>query len=371
MATDWKTLRVEFPALAQWTYLNTATFGQMPRCAAAAVARHFARRDELACSDFMGWFDDCDRIRARIAEFIHCQPADIAFIHNASAALSLLLGGLDWKTGDQIVTLADEFPNHYYYPSHLRGCGVEFVETAWESFYDRLTPCTRLVAISTVNYSTGFRPPLVEISEALRRRGIMLYLDGTQSLGALQFDVSRIRPDLFAVDAYKWLLSPNGAGFMYVSPELRERLAPAVIGWRSHSGWRNHENLHHGAPQFASEAEKYEGGMLPFALLYAMDAVVEMMQAMGPERIERRVMELAAKTQDVLRAAGAVLPADSSPHYDSPIVTARFAGRDAPAIARELQARKVLVAARHGNLRVSPHFYNDEADLSRLADALS
>jgi selenocysteine lyase/cysteine desulfurase len=63
-----------------------------------------------------------------------------------------------------------------------------------------------------------------------------LYLDGTQSLGALQFDVSRIRPDLFAVDAYKWLLSPNGAGFMYVSPELRERLAPAVIGWRSHSG---------------------------------------------------------------------------------------------------------------------------------------
>ena len=369
--TDWATLRVEFPALAQWTYLNTATFGQMPRCAAAAAARHFARRDELACSDFMGWFDDCDRIRARIAEFIRCQPADIAFIHNASAALSLLLGGLDWKTGDQIVTLADEFPNHYYYPSHLRGCGVEFVETAWESFYDRLTPCTRLVAISTVNYSTGFRPPLVEISEALRRRGIMLYLDGTQSLGALQFDVSRIRPDLFAVDAYKWLLSPNGAGFMYVSPELRERLAPAVIGWRSHSGWRNHENLHHGAPQFASEAEKYEGGMLPFALLYAMDAVVEMMQAMGPERIERRVMELAAKTQDVLRAAGAVLPADSSPHYDSPIVTARFAGRDAPAIARELQARKVLVAARHGNLRVSPHFYNDEADLSRLADALS
>jgi hypothetical protein len=100
----------------------------------------------------------------------------------------------------------------------------------------RFTPRTRLVAISTVNYSTGFRPPLEEISETLRRRGILLYLDGTQSLGALQFDVSRIRPDLFAVDAYKWLLSPNGAGFMYVSPELRERLAPAVIGWRSHQG---------------------------------------------------------------------------------------------------------------------------------------
>jgi cysteine desulfurase / selenocysteine lyase len=370
MTTDWSEIRGEFPALAEWTYLNTATFGQMPRRAAEAIERHFARRDELACTDFMGWFNDCDRIRARIAEFIHCEAADIAFIHNASAGLSLLLGGLDWKTGDQILTLEDEFPNHYYYPSHLRGCGVEFVETAWEGFYDSLTPRTRLVAISTVNYATGFRPPLAEISEELRRRGICLYLDGTQSLGALQFDVSRTRPDLFAVDAYKWLLSPNGAGFMYVSPELRERLAPAVIGWRSHKDWRNHENLHHGAPQFATEAEKYEGGMLPFALLYAMDAVIEMMQAIGPERIERRVMELAGKTRDVLRGAGAVLLADSSPHYDSQIVTARFAGREAPAIARELQAHKVLVAARHGNLRVSPHFYNDEADLARLERAI-
>jgi selenocysteine lyase/cysteine desulfurase len=367
MAPDWEQVRGEFPALAEWTYLNTATFGQMPRRAADAVARHFARRDELACTDFMRWFEDADRIRARVAGFIGCQAADIAFIHNASAGLSLLLGGLDWKTGDQIVTLEDEFPNHYYYPSHLRGCGVEFVETAWEGFHRALTPHTRLVAISTVNYATGFRAPLAEISDELRRRGILLYLDGTQSL---QFDVSRIQPDLFAVDAYKWLLSPNGAGFMYVSPEMRERLAPAVIGWRSHKDWRNHENLHHGAPQFAADAEKYEGGMLPFALLYAMDAVVEMIQSIGPECIERRVMDLAAKTSDVLRAKGAALPADRSPHYDSQIVTARFEGRDAPAIARELQARKVLVAARHGNLRVSPHFYNNEADLARLGEAL-
>ncbi|HLY16259.1 MAG TPA: aminotransferase class V-fold PLP-dependent enzyme [Bryobacteraceae bacterium] len=371
MAVDWEQVRGEFPALAEWTYLNTATFGQMPRRAAEAAARHFARRDELACTDFMRWFEDADRIRGRIAGFIGCQAADIAFIHNASAGLSLLMGGLDWKTGDQIVTLEDEFPNHYYYPSHLRGVGVEFVEAAWENFYQALTPRTRLVAISTVNYSTGFRAPLEEISEELRRRGILLYLDGTQSLGALRFDVGRARPDLFAVDAYKWLLSPNGAGFMYVSPELRERLAPAVIGWRSHKDWRNHENLHHGAPQFSTDAERYEGGMLPFALLYAMDAVIEMMQTIGPEQIERRAMKLACGVGEVLRRAGASLAADRGPHFDSQIVTARFDGRDARLIARELQSHKVLVAARHGNLRVSPHFYNNEADLARLAEALA
>ncbi len=370
MSTDWESLRGEFPSLAEWTYLNTATFGQMPRCAAAAVARHFGRRDEFACGDFMSWFTDAAALRARVAAFIACQPSDIAFIQNASVGLSLLMGGLDWRAGDRIVTLEDEFPNHFYYASHLATRGVEFVETAWERFYDSLSPRTRLVAISTVNYATGFRPPVEEIAAELLRRGILFYLDGTQSLGALPFDVSRVQPDLFAVDAYKWMLSPNGAGFMYVSPGLRERLAPAVIGWRSDRNWRNHENLRHGAPRFSPDAEKYEGGMLPFALLYAMDAVIAMLQAIGPRPIERRVMELAESARAVLRRAGASLAADRAPHYDSPIVTARFEGRDSSAITRQLRERNVLVAARHGNLRVSPHFYNNQADLDRLAAAL-
>jgi cysteine desulfurase/selenocysteine lyase len=369
--TEWEEIRAEFPALAEWTYLNTATFGQMPRRSATAVAGHFARRDERACTDFMRWFEDADSIRARIADFIHCRAEDIAFIQNASAGLSLLLGGLDWRPGDRIVTLEDEFPNHYYYASHLRSRGVELVETPFEKFYESLTPNTRVVAISTVNYTSGFRAPLDEIAPELRRRNILLYLDGTQSLGALPFDVSRIQPDLFAVDAYKWLLSPNGASFMYVSAALRERLAPAVIGWRSDRRWRNHENLVHGVPQFATEAEKYEGGMLPFALLYAMDAAIGLMREIGQERIERRVMELADKVRDVLRGAGAELLSDRGPHYDSQIVTARFPDREAPAIALELQSRKVLVAARHGNLRVSPHFYNNSADIECLRQALA
>lgn len=370
MEPDWQQIRDEFPSLAQWTFLNTATFGQMPRCAAEAVNRHFARRDELACSDFMQWFADADGTRARIAEFINCRPDDIAFIQNASTGLSLLLGGLDWKAGDRIVTLENEFPNHYYYPAHLRGRGAEFVETPFDRFFDCLTPRTRLVAMSTVSYTTGFRPPLEEISAELQRRNILLYLDGTQSLGALRFDVARIQPDMLAVDAYKWMLSPNGAGFMYVSPALRDRLDPAVIGWRSDRHWRNHENLRHGAPEFTPAAEKYEGGILPFSAIYAMDAVIRMMQAIGPARIEERVLQLAGKTREVLRCAGGILPSDRSPHFDSPVVTARFEGQNASQLVRELASLKVQVAARHGNLRVSPHFYNNEADLERLRETL-
>ena len=370
MPTDWSAIRAEFPALANWTYLNTATFGQLPRAAVRAIEQHFAHRDELACSDFLSWFDDADRLRERVAQLINCKADDIAFINNAGAALSLLIGSLDWKPGDRIVTLQDEFPNNIYHPALLERLGVEFVETPWERFYDSISPRTRLVAISTVNYTNGFAPPIEEMARFLRERNVLFFVDGTQSAGALRFDVDKVRPDLLAVHGYKWLLCPNGIGFMYVSPALRERLAPAVIGWRSHHGWRNVDNLHHGAPVFAASAEKYESGMLASSLLCAMEASIGLMLDIGVDDIERRVRELAHLLRVRLRGLGARLPADESPHFDSPIIAARFEGRDASDLARRLKERRVLVSARHGNLRVSAHFYNSEVDLDRLESEL-
>ncbi len=368
--TDWKKIRAEFPALEHWTFLNTATFGQLPRRATEAVTQHFLRRDRYACADFMEWFDDADTIRGSIASLVHATPDDIAFIPKSCAGLSLLMGGIDWKAGDQVVTLQDEFPNHYYYPSFLAARQVEFVETPFEHFYASVTPRTRLVAISMLNYSTGFRPPLLEIARFLRERNVLLYVDGTQGLGVLELDVTAIRPAMLSVNGYKWMLAPTGAGFLYVDPAVRLWLQPNIIGWRSHYGWRSHENLHHGTPEFSTKAEKYEGGMLAFDPIYAMGASVAMMLEIGPRVIEERVMELAAMTRDVLRRAGGKLAADRDAHYESPVVTARFEGKDASGIVRELHARKVLVAARHGNLRVSPHFYNDETDLVRLEHEL-
>ena len=369
MDINWEKVRAEFPALARWTYLNTATFGQMPTRAVEAVARHFARRDELACSDFLSWFDDADRLRGLLARLIHAQPGDIAFLPNAATALGLLMGGLDWRPGDRIVTLENEFPISIYGPALERRRGGEFVEAPWERFLDAIDGRTRLVLLSEVNYTNGFRPPLAEISRRAREQGALLFVDGTQSLGALQFDVGAVEPDMYVVHGYKWLLSPNGAAFMYVAPALRERLDPQVVGWRSHRTWREVANLHHGAPEFVGEAEKYEGGMLAFALLYAMEASVGMILDLGPPAIEQRVMQLAGYARERLRQLGARLLSDESPHFDSPIVAARFP-QPAALLAQQLKARNVLVSARHDNLRVSTHFYNSEGDVDRLAAEL-
>jgi cysteine desulfurase / selenocysteine lyase len=363
---DWDGIRREFPALAHWTYLNTATFGQLPRRATDAVARHFAHRDELACWDFLAWYDDADRIRAKIGRLIDCAPQDIAFVPNASTALGLLLTGLDWQPGDRVLTLEHEFPNNLYAPGLLERFGVETTACPWDRFYESVTANTRLAIVSSVNYNTGFAPPLAQMSDYLHARGVLLFVDGTQSVGALRFDAARIQPDMLAVHGYKWLLSPNGAGFFYIAPQLRERLQPNVVGWRSHRDWRNVDNLHHGAPELLPSAEKYEGGSVSFALLYAMEASLDLILEIGPDAIERRVLDLAAKAREMLRQIGAKV-GDCA----SPIVAARFDGRDVSALARALKEQRVLVAARRGHLRVSPHLYNNQQDLEIFERALS
>ncbi len=367
---DWRAVRGEFPSLARWTYLNTATFGQMPRRSMDAVARHHDRRNELACSDFLTWFDDADALRASLGRLIHAEPSSIAFVGNACSALSMLLNGIDWRKGDRIVTFENEFPNNIYSPLTFEPAGVEFVETSWERIAEAITPATRVVVLSEVNYTNGFRPPLAELSRLAHDAGALLFVDGTQSAGALKIDVQACEADAYFAHGYKWLLSPPGSAFLYVRPSLSERMPPSVVGWRSHKTWRNVDNLHHGAPEFAADAEKYEGGVLPFPALYAMKASVDMFLELTPEVIEKRVQGLAALLREELRKLGARLPYDESPHYDSPLVAACFPGREPKPISAALKERGVLTSARHEYLRIATHLYNNEEDIARLVREL-
>lgn len=367
MKPDWEAIRAEFPALAGRTYLNTATYGQLPRAAVERAVQHFHRRDAQACADFLEWFDDLDPLRAVIGRLIHATAADIAFIPNASSALALAMSGFDWQAGDEILTLEDEFPNQLY--AAQVESGVRGVECRWDELDRYITARTRLVLLSTVNYVTGFRPDLTNKVAQLRERGILVYVDGTQSIGALPFDCQKIRPHFLAVDAYKWMISPNGAGFVYVDPEVRKWLRPQLIGWRSDSEWRSVDCLHHGAPRFGDSAEKYEGGMLPFPSLYAMQAAVELLERIGLVAIEQQVQHLAGILRNELANLGGEFYS-SKDGLPSQIVAAHFPGRDPSALAKALKRDNILVSARKGYLRVSPHFYNNETDVEMFLRAL-
>ena len=378
MATDWEALRRDFPVLQEWVYLNTATFGPVPRSALQASELHARRREERACLDFMEWFDDAEHVRALAAGMLGASADDIAFVPNTSTALGWLVQGIDWRPGDRVVALEEEFPNNTYAGHALARRGVEFVEApvpdgrfSLDRFCSAIHERTRLVLMSTVNYSTGLRPPLEPIGRFLRERGVLFYVDATQSLGALRLDAAAICADVVAAHGYKWLLCPAGIGLAYIRLEVREWLQPAIFSWRSHKDWRRVDALHHGPPELPDGAQRYEGGLLNFPGVYALGAVLETIVALGVDQVEARVRSLAAYASETLRRSGGVLLADRLPYYDSPLLAARFEGRNVSALAERLRYSRVVVSARHGCLRVSPHFFNNESDLDRLGECLA
>jgi selenocysteine lyase/cysteine desulfurase len=367
MSVDWAAIRTEFPSLQGRTFLNTATFGQLPRASKEAACAHFARRDSGAALDFLEWFDDVNGMRARIARLIHCSADDIAFVPNAGYALSLAISSVAWSQGDEMLTLHHEFPNQLYGHASV---GARGVECDWPEIEAHVSERTRMVALSTVNYTTSLRPDLNRLVRDLRKRGIVVYLDGTQSAGALEFDCAALSPDFFAVDTYKWMISPNGATFIYVNPEMRKRLQPQVLGWRSDKEWRNVSSLHHGAPRFGETAEKYEPGMLPFASLYGMEASLLLIEEIGIPRIEKRVLALAGLLRTELAGIGAEFYESQGESLPSQIVIASLPGVDSSVLAQKLAEQNINISARRKYLRISPHFYNNEEDIAILIAAI-
>ncbi len=350
--------------------MNTATFGQVPLRAQSAIARHFEIRNRLGARDFLDWFEALDGVREEVALLFRARAKDVAFIPNTASALSLFLNGISWREGDEVMTFEEEFPNQIYAAALLEERGVRLVRARLGEWEASLSERTRVVAVSQTNYATGVEAPVVEMAAKLRSQGGLLYVDGTQSAGVRRFDFGSIEPDLYAVNAYKWMNSPSGAGFMLVPARTREWLAPTTIGWRSDHNWRNVNHLHDGKPVFAESAERYEGGMLPFMNLFAMQESMRLLSEVGVVAAEERALRLADLVRSELRALGARVLGDENPLANGHIVAAHLPGADVGEVARKLEAEQVIVSARSGFLRVSPHYYNDESDVERFATAL-
>ena len=375
---DWASARGLFPVLEHWTHLNSAAFGPIPSVTRDAVAGHFAHRDQSASMDFPEWFERLDGIRAKIGRLVGALREDIAFCPNAGSGLAWLLRGIRWRDGDEVLAFEHEFPNNLYAPHVLDSSGVRFrpLPAPTSGFgpdlvLDALGPRTRLVILSTVNYSNGLRAPFEELAVELRERSVLLCLDATQSVGALQHDLSAAPADFLVVHGYKWLMAPEGAGFAWIPARTRSWLSPSITSWRSHRDWRAFEQLHHGKPVLPEAAEAFEGGVQPFSALWGLEASVDLLLNLGPAAIEDRVLGLADQCREILSSRGGVLHPAARGAARSQIVTAAFPNVDSTRLQRQLEDCRVAVSVRQGSLRVSPHFFNNASDLQRLSEALA
>lgn len=368
----------EFPVVREKVFLAHAGVCPLPRRVAEAV-REYAGQCTLDDQESFRLAHQSWRTRELAARLLHARPEEIALVGPTSLGLSFVAAGLDFRRQDNVVIYFDDFPSNVYPWLALaeRGVEVRFVPTRElgvirpADVLGQVDEQTRLVALASCHYLSGYRIDLERIGQALRARGILFCVDAIQTLGAFPTTVEHV--DFLAADAHKWLLGPCGAGLLYVRREVQERLRPTVFGWHN---VKSPDLVTQEAIVLRADARRYEAGTANWLGLVGLHAALALVLEVGVEAI---AAELRRKREWLVRALQdkgcIVLAADVPPANASGIVSFQREGTDLAALHEKLSAANVVTSLRADTrgrrfLRLSPHFYNTDAELQRLVDML-
>src|SRR5688572_1204198 len=356
--------KTEFPVTEQFAYLNHAAVAPLPR---RAVQRMAAMAEDVSRTGDQHWADrnrETERVRGLAAQILGARdPREVSFCENTSTGLSYIAEGfVDWQPGDNVVGAALDFPSNVYPWMRLSDYGVEYRQIPERDgriddgeVISRIDGRTRMVALSWVQYASGYRCDLARIGRVCRERGALLVVDVIQGLGALELDVERDLVDAAVGSAHKWLLGPEGIGLLYVSDRIVERLRPTRSGWRSMRDQLSWTELR---VDFNEGAKRFESGTLNAYGITALGASLEILLEAGMDEVERRILSLADRAAAGLAERGWQVISSRAEGETSGIVTAVHPEHDPDEMVRKLAERGVIVAARAGRFRVSPHFYN-------------
>jgi len=364
---------VLFPVTRQWVYLNHAAIGPIPAYVRQASLEYL---DEITHHGARHWLETAERLeslRRLLGGFIRVRPEEIAFTRNVSEGISILANGLDWRPGENVVLPAIEFPANVYPWLNLGRLGVQvrFVPLRDGAFTAddvarQIDGATRVVSVSAVQFLNGFRADLEALGALCREREVLFCVDAIQQLGAAPLDAGRAGIDFLACGSHKWLMAGEGSGFIFCRQELLERLHPAATGWM---GVRQWEDFLDYRLEFPDSARRFETGNPSVFGLRNLSASLDYIDRIGSGTIEATVVHLARQVaQRADERAWPLLLPGREPR--SGIVSFKVPGREAAALVPALERRGVQVTARHGAIRVSPHFYNTAAEIETLFESL-
>jgi cysteine desulfurase/selenocysteine lyase len=360
----------EFRLAEDITYLNHAGVSPWPARTADAV-RNFAAENMVHGSRrYPQWIETETALRARARELLNApSPDDIALLKNTSEALSVVAYGLEWKKGDSIVSTNQEFPSNRIVWRSLASRGVEFREAdatsqPEDALFDLVDSSTRLITVSSVQFSTGLRMDLEKIGDFCKSRDILFCVDAIQSLGAVQFDVRKCQPDFVMADGHKWMLGPEGLALFYCSSEIRERLILHQYGWHMVEDLFNFEQKEW---HTAKTARRFECGSPNMLGIHALNASLSLLLEAGMETAERELLKKTEYLFERIRSdADLELITPDVPGRYAGIVTFRHTKKENETVYNFLMKNKVMCAYRNRGIRLSPHFYTPDEHLDRV-----
>ncbi len=323
-------------------------------------------------NNFPADLERIDRARQRAATLVGAAPEAVAIMPNTSYGLDLMVRGLDWQPGDRVAVPGCEFPANLLPWRGLaaRGVEVDVVPHRDGTFTVDdvaavMTPRTRVVSVSAVQFLSGFRADLAGLGELCRQHDAWFVVDAIQAVGAVRLDVEALGIDLLATGGHKWLGSMQGAGFAVVAERLRERLEP-TRGWLN--GPVDWDDFEATTGELHPDATRFHVGTFPTAALYALDAALDAMLDVGPEAIEAAVLGHAAALAGGLDALGYVRYGTQGPPQ-SGIVAVRA---DEPeALHAHLAEQGVTASVRSRLVRLAPHAHTRAEDIDRALDAVA
>jgi cysteine desulfurase/selenocysteine lyase len=374
MNDSWDLLRRAMPVARQWAYFDHAAVAPLSEPARAAMAAWAQDMTDNGDTYWLKWAAQLEDVRRRGAALVGADPAEIALVRNTTEGINLVAEGYPWRDGDNVVTLADEFPSNQYPWMNLASRGVECRRVATHDGRVELSDIeracdgrTRFVTISWVNFAHGWRNDLDALAGLVHRRGALLFVDGIQALGIFPLDVRRTPVDFLAADGHKWLLGPEGAGLLYVRREHLDLLRPIGLGWNSVRQGNDYTRIE---LNVKPSAARYEGGTYNMAGFIGLGASLELLGGYATDDIAARLLAVTDDACERLSRAGASVCSHREPGRASGIVAFELPGRDSLAVKKQLLAHQVVVGCRAGRLRISPHAYTNGEDLDRLVAAL-
>ncbi len=372
---DWSALRqTEFPVTERWAYFDHAAVAPLPRRSGDVMRSWVAEQEANGCVHWPAWEQKLESNRRDVARLINADPEEIAYVTSTTQGIGLVAEGFPWREGDNVVTAAEEYPSNLYPWMNLKDRGVSLRQVpsrdgrVWvEDLADAMDDRTRVLTISHVEWSSGFRNDLDALADLCRSRGVAFFVDAIQGLGPLTIDVQQTPIDFLAADGHKWLLGPEGAGLLYVRRDWIERLRPLGVGWHSVvSSYNDPRNEFRLRP----DARRWEGGSFNMPGLQAFGASVGLLLEIDPKAVSDRILDRAAAVRELALRAGWSLVGSTRPADLSGIVALTRDDTDPNAFVRHARSRGVALASRRGRVRISPHVYNDSDDLDRLAEIL-
>jgi selenocysteine lyase/cysteine desulfurase len=369
-------IRALFPITKRAIYLNHAAVSPLPLPTLEAVKSQLQDVAENGSLNFKSWIAVKEQARGLAAAMLGARPDQIAFMRNTSDALSTVANGIRWRAGDNLVTFRNEFPSNVYPWLRIRdllGVEVRYCEERdgridLNELIALIDDRTRIVAISQVQYASGFRGDLERLGLAARAHDALLVVDVIQATGVLPTNVNDELVDVAAAAGHKWLLTPEGVGLLYLSDRARERIEPTLVGWTSVPEPEDYNNFEQG---WKGGALAWETGTGPAALFYGLKASLKLLTETGVNRIADYLEEVTDYLCERLHMQNYQVVSSRLKTEKSQIVCIRHEDGLSPmALYSHLKARGIITAPRGDRLRIAPHLYNTMDEIDELVNAL-